>query len=632
MSEEKINHALPFRDLPVAAYQLDRNGQLVAVTPAFARVLGYTDETACLAALTGSADLWYAETGRRQALFEDLGRSGRIDNKASHINRFGFSTPIVISETGRGFMDQDNQIDGYQVHVEKVTDASETQDRLDLIESRLNTLTEFSTEWLWETDAEQRFTWFSQSVEKFTGVPREWHYGKRRDDIGLEDGQDGWAEHRNVLQRREAFHDFRYRRKGPNKTDWLTASGVPVFDANGSFIGYRGIGRDITYEVETSRVNDEVFEAIDDFEDALSIWDADDRLIMRNRAFRTMNAQVPDGIALGTTFSEHIRLGLAAGSYPIAEKDPDAWFEARMNSHITGDDVVEFERQDGRWIMVRDFKLSGGGTMTLATNITARRELESTLRLAREMAERANYSKSMFLANMSHELRTPLNAVIGYSEAMSSGMFRASGVTRYEEFAGSIEESAKHLLNLINDILDISRIEAGALELEEEALDLKTLIEQVALIVRPRAAEASVAFDIQVDLGLPSLFADGRSIKQILINLLSNSVKFTKPGGLVSISAKSESDGGLRLVVADTGIGIAAEQLEEIWQPFTQVGSSYVQAHEGTGLGLSIVRNLVRMHDGRIDIESAPGAGTRITIRFGADRMRSENTHTADTP
>jgi signal transduction histidine kinase len=257
-------------------------------------------------------------------------------------------------------------------------------------------------------------------------------------------------------------------------------------------------------------------------------------------------------------------------------------------------------------------------TVSLFRDSTLERErlkLELLKNLAaREAAEAANRVKTEFLANMSHELRTPLNAIMGFSDAMRTCLFGPLH-GKYEEYAGLIFESGEHLLNLINDILDTAKIEAGKFVLDPQAVDLAEAARYCVELNRRRADEGGLAIRINVPDDLPALIADPRSIKQILLNLLSNAVKFTPSGGIVSLSARSV-DGRLQLIVRDNGIGIPAKSLARIGTAFEQADNDPMCAREGTGLGLALVKSLTEQHGGRMQIESREGAGTTVLVEL----------------
>jgi two-component system cell cycle sensor histidine kinase PleC len=240
---------------------------------------------------------------------------------------------------------------------------------------------------------------------------------------------------------------------------------------------------------------------------------------------------------------------------------------------------------------------------------------------ARAHAEAANQAKSQFLANMSHELRTPLNAILGFSEIIYTNAVHGD-TARDHDYAGLINKSGHHLLELINDVLDLAKIEAGGLILREAELDLSRVIDEAHALMAPKAAAGGCRLAKEVGALLPHLFADERAVKQVLLNLLSNAVKFTLAGGTVTSFARVEDDGRIAVGVRDTGVGIAKEDQVLVFQKFGQGRHDVVTADQGTGLGLPIVKGLVEAHGGSIALESEFGTGTTITARFPASRAR----------
>lgn len=254
--------------------------------------------------------------------------------------------------------------------------------------------------------------------------------------------------------------------------------------------------------------------------------------------------------------------------------------------------------------------------------VEVREQTFGELREARDSAELANASKSQFLANMSHELRTPLNAIIGFSEVINHELFGPVGNDRYKEYVNDIHKSSSHLLSLINDILDLSKIEADRYELYEEELDLADVMASCKHMIRHRAQEAAVDLTVSVSPTLPGLIADKRALRQMILNLVSNAVKFTPRGGYIELSAFLEPDQRIALRVRDTGIGIAKADIPTALEPFRQIGKdSNVYSTEGTGLGLPLTNALARMHGATLVIESEPGVGTTITIRMPYSRV-----------
>ncbi len=260
-------------------------------------------------------------------------------------------------------------------------------------------------------------------------------------------------------------------------------------------------------------------------------------------------------------------------------------------------------------------------TAALQAEIAERKRIERELRSAKRQAETANRTKSEFLAMMSHELRTPLNAVIGFAEVISGEFIGPMGNERYRRYAEDILVSGTHLLSLINDVLDLSKIEANKFELHEEDLDVAEICAEIQAIFKPNTISASLELRYQVPANLPRFRGDQRAFRQILINLLSNAVKFTPAGGSVSLKCEMDGQGRLVVTVADSGIGIAADDLATVFEPFKQVDSTLARKYEGTGLGLPLTKRLVEMHDGTMEIESQLGQGTIVRMFFASTRV-----------
>jgi len=250
-----------------------------------------------------------------------------------------------------------------------------------------------------------------------------------------------------------------------------------------------------------------------------------------------------------------------------------------------------------------------------------RKRIDLLLVQALQQAELANRAKSEFLSTMSHELRTPLNAIIGFAELMKLEALGPLGSDAYREYARDICLSGNHLLTLINDILDLGRIEAGKVELNEEVIKTADLFEAAARILRERASITGLTLRVNGGEDLPQIRADRRKLLQILVNLLSNAIKFTPEGGTVELNGKQDDSGDVVIIVTDTGIGIAEKDLDKAMMPFGQIDSSLSRKHAGTGLGLPLTKNLAELHGGKFEIASKPGVGTKVTVRLPAWRV-----------
>jgi PAS domain S-box-containing protein len=265
------------------------------------------------------------------------------------------------------------------------------------------------------------------------------------------------------------------------------------------------------------------------------------------------------------------------------------------------------------------------GLLVAVRDITERKEIEAALENAKTAAETSNRTKSEFLANMSHELRTPLNAVIGFSEIFMQQMMGPLGNDKYQDYATDIHNSGKHLLNLINDILDISKIESGEARLFEEDIEIAGIVDSTLRLLETRANTNQVEIVVDIDANLPLLRADQRKLKQILINLISNAVKFSNPGGQVNARIWSAIDSGFVIQIEDSGIGIALQDIPKALAPFQQVDSDLNRNYDGTGLGLPLTKSLVELHGGSLNLDSQIGVGTTVTVRFPASRIVSES-------
>jgi two-component system cell cycle sensor histidine kinase PleC len=436
-------------------------------------------------------------------------------------------------------------------------------------------------------------------------------------------------------------HTFRMRH-ATGKWIWLRARCEVVHQEKEPAGHVVGIVVDITEQHDlaerTAAADIRLRDAIDAISEAFVIWDAESRLVLCNSKFRTLYNVTDQLTAPGTPYEKIMRVG----SQPIVHTQITAGDRAEHGL------TFEAELDDYRWLQISERRTKDGGFVSVGTDITLlkrheERLVESESQLvatvvdlrasqqalemqAEEMAllaekygeektraEEANHAKSEFLANMSHELRTPLNAIIGFSEIMMSGLL-GQLCEKHREYCGDIRDSGRYLLEVINDILDMAKIEAGHLELEREAFLLDGVISEALRIIAPRAQDKNLALSLQVESGV-NLVADRRGLKQILLNLLSNAVKFTPEGGLISVNAQLGC-GTVSIAVEDTGVGIPESAMHKLGRPFEQVQPQLTKNHQGSGLGLAIAKSLTEMHGGSLAIASTPGRGTRVLVEL----------------
>ncbi|MBK8544466.1 MAG: PAS domain-containing sensor histidine kinase [Caulobacteraceae bacterium] len=440
--------------------------------------------------------------------------------------------------------------------------------------------------------------------------------------------------------RQSGLLDARFRVTRGGGLAWIEARGTAVEDASGrSETRVFGTVIDATQrheaEARVSRLEQQLRAAIDNFSGPFALWDSRRRLLLWNHSFAKAFGLGPDILRMRASYEA---VAAAATSSIRREKNDPSNPDVRIIELVTGE-----------WLHIVERRAADGGIITVGVDITPLKRKEEELaknerRLSdalgraetqeyrikalakeaheeRQKAEEASLAKSTFLANMSHELRTPLNAVIGFSEIMAKELFGEIGNAQYKQYANDIYDSGSHLLDLINDILDMAKIEANKLTLTPKPLDPMVVIEQAARLTKRKAEDKGLSLVIDAeDLG--EIEADHRAVKQILLNLLSNAVKFTDQGAIM-VHGRGNSQ-GITLRVVDTGCGIPPEHLPRLARPFEQVEQELTRNHHGTGLGLALTKSLVEMHGGKLSIQSEVGRGTIVTVTlprtFGGHR------------
>ncbi len=497
---------------------------------------------------------------------------------------------------------------------------------------------------IWDWDLASGSLFWSKSMYDLLGMePRDGllSYGELAARIHPEEPALDDVLEELLAGRRMVFdQEFRMRHEEGHWV-WLKAQAALAPGGSADSPHLIGFVFDVSHQKQTDKINKDaelrLKDAIENISEAFVLWDANNRLVVCNSKYQQFHSLPAATCQPGTDYATVTR----AAKEPIVR-------QYVQGSGESGDaKSLEVQLGDGRWLHINERRTKDGGFVSVGTDITSLkrheerllqsektlmttvRDLQKQRQVAEEQSQRlaemadkfslekgraeaANRSKSEFLANMSHELRTPLNAVIGFSEMMQQQVFGPLGNAKYAEYSHDIRRSGQFLLDVINDILDMSKIEAGRMDLEYSDVAMAQTLEDVTRIIGQRAHEARVALDF--DNGVAAPFrADRRAVKQILINLLSNAVKFSPEGGRVRLSAR-DSGAAIIITIADNGIGIPQRDIEKLGRPFEQVENQFTKTKGGSGLGLAISRSLVELHGGTLAIASAEGQGTTVTV------------------
>jgi two-component system cell cycle sensor histidine kinase PleC len=528
---------------------------------------------------------------------------------------------------------------GFAFHWQ-ATRAREADVIYETVRSRIDTALNRGRCGLWDWDLARGRIFWSQSMFDILGLKAKDNLMPFGDVSALVHPDDVqlYALATELAEAKMTFIDQAFRmRHADGHWVWLRARCELVRQRGEPGLHLIGIAVDITEQKslveKTAAADMRLRDAIETIPEAFVLWDADNRLVLCNSNFQELHNLPDEAIQVGASYESLA----AVGSQPVVR-----------NKVITGGPTVpgartfEAQLEDGRWLHISERRTKDGGYVSVGTDITALKTHEEKLidsekrqiatiadlrasqqRLAelaekyaeeKDRAEEANAAKSKFLANMSHELRTPLNAIIGFSEIMESGMFGPLGAEKYSEYCSDIHDSGQYLLEVINDILDMSKIEAGRIRLDFEDLDLDTLLAESMRVVSAKAEEKQLEVSSRITPDL-QLRADRRAIKQIALNLLSNAVKFTPAGGKITVRGRM-SDECVVLSIADSGIGISKDSLTRLGRPFEQVESQLTKSHQGSGLGLAIAKSLAELHGGHMRIRSALGKGTLVVVRL----------------
>lgn len=362
-------------------------------------------------------------------------------------------------------------------------------------------------------------------------------------------------------------------------------------------------------------------DAVESFSDGFSLFDKDDRMVMCNQEFRRMHPLLAGRLEPGIAFEEILRTYVESGEMPDAIGQEEDWIKRRIRRHRNPSEDFEVKFRDGTWLRVSERRTNDGGCVSLRTDITSMKQHQENLSSQQRRADSANKAKTDFLLTMSHELRTPLNAIMGFSEVMKQQLRGPLGDERYVDYASDIYDSASHLLAVINNILDISRIEAGRLELDEQAVTLGDEVAKAMRQLEDEARNADVELASEIEPDLPLLLGDAHKIRQIVINLVGNAVRYMPGKGRVVVRAERDPEGGIVLSVEDNGAGMSPEDVERVISPFVRLSNPMVRAHDGTGLGLPLVKALVELHGGTFILTSAVDEGTTARAAFPKSRI-----------
>ena len=595
--------------------------------------------------------------GTVRSLFASNGELAIVHGRAEALASWVSDTALTVTLSATtGFV---VLILGFAFHWQ-ATRAREADVIYETVRSRIDTALNRGRCGLWDWDLARGRVFWSHSMFAILGLkPRDalMSFGELNalvhpEDIHLYELAAQLADAKATL----VDHAFRMRHANGNWV-WLRARCELVQQPGEAGPHLIGIAVDITEQktlVErTVEADLRLRDAIETIPEAFVVWDAQNRLVLCNSNFQELHNLPDAAIEAGASYESVV----AAGRKPVVRS------KVTSEGQSPGARTFEAQLDDGRWLHISERRTKDGGYVSVGTDITniklheeklmesekrlmatvadlrnsqqkLERQAEEVADLAEKYAEEktraeeANQAKSSFLANMSHELRTPLNAIIGFSEIMESGMFGPLGTDKYREYCCDIHQSGQYLLDVINDILDMSKIEAGRIRLDPEQVELEPFLNDAMRVVSGRANDKQLALTARIGHGI-RLTADHRLLKQIVLNLLSNAVKFTPEGGRITIRARA-ARGCVIIAIADTGIGIPEDALARLGRPFEQVESQLTKSHQGSGLGLAIAKSLTELHHGTMRIRSTLGRGTMVLLRLPINRPSAQKADFAE--
>jgi two-component system, cell cycle sensor histidine kinase PleC len=624
-------------------------------------VLGPTQPLTTFGAAAGVLEIPLADGSLAYSTVRSLWSEGElaiVHGRADALAPWASDTALTVTLSATtGFV---VLILGFAFHWQ-ATRAREADQIYETVRSRIDTALNRGRCGLWDWDLARGRVFWSHSMFAILGLrPRDalLSFGEvnalvHPEDIDLY----GLAAQLADASATLVDHAFRMRHANGNWV-WLRARCELVQQSGDGGPHLIGIAVDITEQktlVErTVEADLRLRDAIETIPEAFVVWDAQNRLVLCNSNFQELHNLPDEAIKAGASYESVV----AAGRKPVVRS------KVTSEGQSPGARTFEAQLDDGRWLHISERRTKDGGYVSVGTDITnikrheeklmesekrlmatvadlrhsqqkLERQAEEVADLAEKYAEEktraeeASQAKSKFLANMSHELRTPLNAIIGFSEIMESGMFGPLGSDKYREYCSDIHQSGQYLLDVINDILDMSKIEAGRIRLDAEPIELEPFLNDAMRVVSGRANDKRLKLTARIGGGI-RLSADHRLLKQIMLNLLSNAVKFTPEGGRVTIRARKTSGGWVSISIADTGIGIPEEALARLGRPFEQVESQLTKSHQGSGLGLAIAKSLTELHHGSMRIHSTPGRGTMVLLRLPINRTAVQKEELAE--
>ncbi len=653
-----LEHALPVwaangdREILVA----DSDGRIVATLPNDPRqigrplidLLGPSQPLTTFGAAAGTLEITLpggaSAFATVRSLRNPLGVVAVVETAASALAGWRSSTALTITLSATtGFV---VLILGFAFHWQ-ATRAREADLIHDTVRGRIDTALNRGRCGLWDWDLARGRVFWSHSMFDILGLPAKDNlltFGELNELV--HDGDiDLYELGRQLADGKLTSIDHAFRmRHADGRWLWLRVRCELARQEDEAGLHVIGIAVDVSEQknlVEKTTAADlRLRDAIETIPEAFVLWDADNRLVLCNSYFQELH-RLPDAAVLSGTPYETV---VAAGRKAIIRTTI-----TNGDNEAQGARTFEAQLNDGRWMHISERRTKDGGYVSVGTDITKIKQHEHKLmegekrRIAtindlrqsqqalerqtdeladlaekyaeeKTRAEEANQAKSKFLANMSHELRTPLNAIIGFSEIMEAAMFGPLGVDKYREYSRDIRESGRYLLDVINDILDMSKIEAGGIHLSPETVELDHIAADALRVVLGRANEKHLALRSDIATGV-QLKADRRALKQIALNLLSNAVKFTPDGGAVTLRGRTRR-GHVTIAIEDNGIGIPKDAVHKLGRPFEQVESQLTKRHQGSGLGLAIAKSLAELHGGRMRIRSVLGTGTMVVVRL----------------